>query len=98
MRSEFISTHQKLNSEPSFNFSSLNSFVDNWMPSLQEDTKFELIMPLCFESSTTISDNDSIISKFDNFLSSVFEALTPTSYNQNIIYNQAFFEEGEQLT
>jgi len=63
------------------------------MPSLNEDTKFQLIMPLCMESSS--SESDLSIHKFDSFLSDVFDALSPTQYNSSIIYNQAFFEEGE---
>ena len=75
------------------NFNWFSKSVDDYMPNIDMNLKFELFIPLCQGPQ----GDDWQIRSFDNFINDAFGMMDVTCYNDNVLYNPKLFAPLESL-
>lgn len=69
-----------------FSFGNFSSFIDDIMPDMKLDLKYDLFLPACIQSNFDMSMSSA--GSFNSLISSAFDLFSVSEYDSNLLYNK----------
>eukprot|EP00347_Sterkiella_histriomuscorum_P004678 403359525 len=81
-----------------FNMDEFSSFLDQLMPDLGIDLKYELFLPISMNLMNDFAYPFSLDKSFNNFISSAFDVMDVHTYGDSVLYNPRLMKPDEIIS